>query len=260
MIEVQDLSYSYGTHEVLKNISFQLQKGELLSILGPNGVGKSTLFRCVMGLLDDYTGTVRVDGADMRKLSAAEAAKKIAYIPQKSNPAFHFSVMDMVLMGTTGSIDLFRSPGREEYERCKWAMDKIGITSLAERCFHRLSGGEQQLVMFARALAQKAPVLMMDEPTANLDYGNQLLVMQQARKLVQEGYSIIQTTHNPEQCYLYSDRILALKEGRIVKMGSAKEVFTEEVIGQLYGVKVDVISMYEDRVRVCVPEELLDQA
>lgn len=256
-IDVQHLSYSYGEHPVLRDVSFQVGKGELLSILGPNGVGKSTLFRCVLGLLSDYEGNVTIDGKDMRNMSTGEIAKKIAYIPQHSNPTFNFSVFDIVLMGTTGSLSAFRSPRKEEQERCEWALKKIGISNLAERCFHRLSGGEQQLVMFARALAQKAPILMMDEPTANLDYGNQLLVMKQARKLVEEGYTIIQTTHNPEQSYLYSDRILALKDGKIIKQGKAEEVLTQEVLEQLYGVNVNIVSMYEDKVRVCVPAEVI---
>ena len=193
-IEVKNLSFSYGDRQVLHDISFRVEPGEFLSILGPNGVGKSTLFRCVLGLLSGYSGQVLVCGRDARTLNVQESAKDIAYIPQSSNPAFNYSVFDIVLMGATAGLSRFRSPGQKEVERCRWALEKIGISDLSARCFHRLSGGERQLVMIARALTQNAPVLMLDEPTANLDFGNQLRVLQQVQSLAREGYTVIQTT------------------------------------------------------------------
>ena len=252
-IEVKNLSFSYGDRPVLHDISFSVGKGEFLSILGPNGVGKSTLFRCVLGLLSGYTGQVLVDGVDARSFSVREAAKHIAYIPQSSRSIFNYSVFDIVLMGRTSGLATFRSPGKADKELCLWAMEKVGITHLADRCFHRLSGGEQQLVLIARALVQKAPVLMLDEPTANLDFGNQLLVLEQARALAREGYTVIQTTHHPEQSYMFSDRILAIQKGRVLTEGTPKDVLTEETIRMLYGVDVDVVSLYEDQARICIP-------
>ena len=240
-IEVKDLSFSYSERPVLHNINFSVGRGEFLSILGPNGVGKSTLFRCVLGLLSGYTGQVLVDGTDSRTFSTREAAKHIAYIPQSSRSIFNYSV--------------FRSPGKADRELCHWAMEKVGITRLADRCFHRLSGGEQQLVLIARALVQKAPILMLDEPTANLDFGNQLLVLEQARSLAQEGYTVIQTTHHPEQSYMFSDRILAIQNGRVLVEGAPKTVLTEENIRSLYGVDVDVVSLYHDSARICIPRQ-----
>ena len=255
-IEVKGLSYSYGDRQVLHDVSFRVGKGEFLSILGPNGVGKSTLFRCVLGLLTGYGGQVLVDGRDARTFSVEESARHIAYIPQSSSPAFNYSVFDIVLMGVTGGLSRFRSPGKQEMERCGRALDKIGISHLSQRCFHRLSGGERQLVMIARALAQNAPILMLDEPTANLDFGNQLLVLRQARALAREGYTIIQTTHNPEQSYQFSDRILTLRDGRVLKEGAPREVLTADTMRALYGVEVEISSLYDDRARVCVPREL----
>ena len=255
-IEVKNLSFSYGDRPVLHDISFSVGKGEFLSILGPNGVGKSTLFRCVLGLLSGYTGQVLVDGADARSFSVREAAKHIAYIPQSSHPIFNYSVHDIVLMGRTSGLSTFRSPGRQDREICDWAMEKVGITRLRDRCFHRLSGGEQQLVLIARALVQKAPILMLDEPTANLDFGNQLLVLEQARSLAGEGYTVIQTTHHPEQSYMYSDRILTIQNGRVLTEGSPEEVLTEKTIHALYGVDVDIVSLYGDRARICVPAHI----
>ena len=252
-IEVRNLSFSYGDRPVLHDICFSVGKGEFLSILGPNGVGKSTLFRCVLGLLSGYTGQVLVDGADARSFSTREAAKHIAYIPQSSRSIFNYSVFDIVLMGRTSGLSTFRSPGKEDKAICQWAMEKVGITHLQDRCFHRLSGGEQQLVLIARALVQKAPILMLDEPTANLDFGNQLRVLEQARSLAREGYTVIQTTHHPEQSYMFSDRILAIQKGRVLTEGNPKDVLTKDTLHALYGVEVDVVSLYEDRARICIP-------
>ena len=198
-----------------------------------------------------------MDGVDARSFSTREAARHIAYIPQSSRSIFNYSVFDIVLMGRTSGLSTFRSPGKKDEEICLWAMEKVGITRLSDRCFHRLSGGEQQLVLIARALVQKAPVLMLDEPTANLDFGNQLLVLEQARSLAGEGYTVIQTTHHPEQSYLYSDRILAIQKGRVLTEGTPKEVLTQETLHALYGVDVDVISLYEDRARICIPAHVI---
>ena len=255
-IEVKNLNFSYGNRQVLHDISFTASSGEFLSILGPNGVGKSTLFRCVLGLLSGYTGTVSVDGTDVRSFSVREMAKHIAYIPQSSHPIFNYSVSDIVLMGRTSGLSTFRSPKKQDVELSQWAMEKVGISHLALRCFHRLSGGEQQLVLIARALVQKAPVLMLDEPTANLDFGNQLRVLEQARSLAREGYTVIQTTHHPEQSYLFSDRILTIQNGRVLKEGTPEEVLTEETIRALYGVEVEVVSLYHDKARICIPAHI----
>ena len=252
-IEVKNLSFSYGDRPVLHNISFSVNDGEFLSILGPNGVGKSTLFRCILGLLSGYTGEILVDGIPARTFSAREAASHMAYIPQSSRPVFHYSVMNIVLMGRTSRLSPFRSPGKNDLEKCRWALDKVGISHLENRCFHRLSGGEQQLVLIARALAQDAPILMLDEPTANLDFGNQIRVLEQARALAREGYTIIQTTHHPEHSYLFSDRILALQNGRVLTEGTPAQVLTAETIRSLYQVDVDVVSLYDDKNRVCIP-------
>ena len=255
-IEVKNLCFSYGNRPVLHDISFKVEKGEFLSILGPNGVGKSTLFRCVLGLLSGYTGQVLVDGIDSRSFSVREAAKHIAYIPQSSHPIFNYSVFDIVLMGRTNGLSTFRSPKKKDAEICRWALDKVGISHLADRCFHRLSGGEQQLVLIARALVQDAPILMLDEPTANLDFGNQLLVLEQARNLAREGYTVIQATHSPEQAYMFSDMLLAMHGGEVIACGSPSQVLTQETVTKIYGVDAQVLSLHNDAARVCMPTDI----
>ena len=255
-VEVKDLSFSYGEREVLRHVSFTAEAGKFLAILGPNGVGKSTLFRCVLGLLRGYTGSITVEGRDAAHLSTRDMAKLIAYIPQSSNPAFNYSVRDIVLMGTTSGLGAFSTPSREDEQRVEDALEKTGIAHLADRCFHRISGGERQLALIARALVQRAPVLMLDEPTASLDFGNQLLVLNRARELAREGYTVIQTTHNPEHSYMFADRILALAGGEVLTEGTPREVLTRDTMRALYGVDVEISSLFGDRVRVCTPESV----
>ena len=255
-LEVRNLSFSYGSREVLHDISLGVEDGEFLSILGSNGVGKSTLFKCMLGLLQNYSGEVLIDGVDTREMSVRELSKHIAYIPQYTSPSFNYSVEDIVLMGTTAGSSAFRTPKAEELERTEKALEKIGIVQLKERCFHHLSGGERQLVIIARALAQNAKILMLDEPTASLDFGNQMLVLKQCRALADEGYTIIQTTHNPEHSYMYSDRIVALKNGSVLASGSPTDVINNEIISTLYGIDVNISSLENDSVRVCIPASI----
>ncbi len=253
-VEVKNLSFSYGGGDILKEISFTANPGQFLSILGPNGVGKSTLFKCILGLLRNYSGEVILDGVDAKTLSVSEMAKKIAYIPQSGYPVFNYSVHDIVLMGATSRLSTFGIPQKQDSARADAALQKIGISHLRDRCFHHLSGGERQLVMIARALTQQAKVLMLDEPTSSLDFGNQVLVLEEAKELAGEGYTVIATTHNPEQSYMFSDRIIALKGGRILADGPPREVLDADLMRELYRVNVTVSSLFEDRVRVCTPD------
>lgn len=253
---VQDVSFRYGERRVLENISFTARTGELVSILGPNGVGKSTLFRCMLGLLKGYTGRVSIDGGDIRGLTPAALSRKIAYIPQSHYPAFNYSVFDMVLMGTSAHVGAFAQPGPKEAETARQALERLSIADFAHRDYMRLSGGERQLVLIARALAQKSRILIMDEPTANLDYGNQMRVLSQIRALAEDGYTVVQSTHNPEQAYLFSHTILAMQVGRIIAQGPPQAVLTSSLIQDLYGIDARVESLDGGRVRVCVPNSI----
>ena len=255
-MKVKDLRFSYGDREVLKGISFDTKYGEFISVLGPNGVGKSTLFRCMLGLMKPSSGTVSINGEDISGLPAVELSRRMAYIPQSHNPLFNFSVLDMVLMGTTSQINRFASPGKQQEKLALAALDRMGITHLKDRGCANISGGERQLVLIARAIAQQAKILVMDEPSANLDFGNKIRVMKTVKGLTEDGYTIIQSTHDPDQAYFYSDKILALHGGKILAWGSPQETMNEEMISTLYGVDVEVCSMHGDRVRVCVPADI----
>lgn len=257
---VENLSFAYDGHEVLKNVSFRAEYGEFLSVLGPNGVGKSTLFRCMLGLLRPQKGSTCIDGKAISEMSAQELARRIAYIPQAHSPAFNFSVFDMVLMGTTAQLGKFTSPGESQRALAAEALEHLGISHLKDRGYRAISGGERQLVLIARAIAQQAKILIMDEPSANLDFGNRIRVMQTVRKLANDGYAVIQSTHDPDQAYLYSDKIIALYGGEVLAWGTPQETVCNEVISRLYGVDVSVCSLRGDAIRVCVPAEAKEEA
>ncbi len=256
-LEVRNVSFSYADHAVLQDVSFSAEQGKLISLLGPNGVGKSTLFRCMLGLLKDYTGTITVNGKDTRGMGARELARHVAYVPQSHYPAFNYTVLDMVLMGTSSRTSPFSPPRGKEIKAAMEALERMGIADFAHRDYTHISGGERQMVLIARALAQNARVLMMDEPTANLDYGNQMRVMEQVRKLTGEGYTILQSTHNPDQAYLFSHQILAIQNGRVVADGTPAQVMQPDLIRTLYGIDVKVESFCDDQFRVCIPQTIL---
>ncbi len=257
MLEVNDLSFSYGNAKVLHHVSFSGEKGEFLSVLGPNGVGKSTLFRCILGLLNPTEGQILIDGERVDIMKPEALARRIAYIPQSHDPVFHYSVFDMVLIGTTAQTGLFSSPKKEHLRLVEEALKKLGLAHLSERSYRTLSGGERQLVLIARAMVQKAKVLLMDEPSASLDFGNRIMVMNRVKELCKEGYCVIQTTHDPEQAFLYSDRILALHNGTVYAQGKPRDIFTEDLISTLYGVEVELCNIKNDALRVCIPKGVL---
>ncbi|MBQ1821382.1 MAG: ABC transporter ATP-binding protein [Clostridia bacterium] len=237
-LSVCELSFSYHRAPVLSGVSFEAHEGELLAVLGPNGVGKTTLFRCILGEQKRYFGTIEIDGADRKRLSPREVAHRIAYIPQTHAAAFRYTVRDMVLMGTSHTLSPFASPGKKQEAAAAEAMEKLGITALSDRSFDALSGGEQQLVYIARALAQQTRTLLMDEPTSSLDYGNQIRVLNAVKTLSREGYSVLLSTHNPQHALWYADRVLALKDGRVAALGPAHETLTETLLEALYGTRV----------------------
>lgn len=241
ILKVEDLAFSYGQRNVLHDISFEVNPGEFLSVLGPNGVGKSTLFRCILGNLKGYSGRVSVDGDDMRNLSQREKARRIAYIPQVHRPTFGYTVLDMVLMGTSRQLSAFSQPGDTQVRIAMDALAQIGVSHLAQRDFARLSGGEQQLVLVARAIAQQADILVMDEPTSALDYGNQIRVLQKVKQLSKDGYAVLLSTHNPQHAMTFADRLLALAEGTVAAVGEPREVLTAELMEKLYHIDVDFV-------------------
>lgn len=252
-LHVQHLSFSYKCFSVLKDVNFQLNTGSYVCVLGKNGAGKSTLFKCILGLLKDYGGDIRLDGNDIRHLSSKEVASSIAYIPQMHDSAFPFSVLDMVMMGTTATFSAFATPGERQRQTAEQALAILGMESFASRSYAHLSGGEQQMVLIARALAQKARIFLMDEPCANLDYGNQIRVMEQLAALSREGYLVVQSTHNPEHAFLFADQVLVLADGKTDAFGPPESILTEELLETIYQIPIHLHTIPGSSTRICVP-------
>ena len=254
-IEVKNLRFRYGARPVIGDVSFTAEKGELLAVLGPNGVGKSTLFRCLLGFLKPVGGEILVDGKELGAYSRRELAKKIAYIPQSHSPAFDHTVLDSVLMGMTAQLGVFEQPGQAQREKAVQMLRALGIKKLSSRGCMKISGGERQLMLLARALVQDASMLIMDEPTANLDYGNSCRVMERVKKLGQTGYTIIFSTHDPNQAFSYATKVLALKDGGVMAVGAPEAVLTEDVLSRLYGIPVARCEMETvfGRKTICMP-------
>ncbi|MBQ0038317.1 MAG: ABC transporter ATP-binding protein [Clostridiales bacterium] len=238
-ITVENLSYSYKNQPVLKQVTFRAEPG-MTAVLGPNGVGKSTLFKCMLGLEKGYSGSICFGTQETSDLSPRQLAGIAAYIPQSSHPTFGYRVFDVVLMGTSGRLAPFSVPGKREHQAACQALETVGIAELAQRDYRKLSGGEQQLVLIARALAQQTEVLIMDEPTANLDYGNQIRVLETVQSLAKQGYTVLMSTHNPQNALTYADRVLALYRGRVQADGAPREVLSGTLIRTLYGIETNV--------------------
>lgn len=252
-LTVKDLEFGYHCFPVLKGINFSFNKGELVCVLGKNGAGKSTLFRCMLGLLKGYHGEILIDGRERRHFSERELAGRIAYIPQNHDTAFSFSVLDMVLMGTTASLPRFASPGQKEKEKALNALKLLRIDGLKDRIFGQISGGEQQLVLIARAIAQEVKILVMDEPCSSLDYGNQIRVMEELRALSKKGYLIVQSTHNPEHVFYFAHKALVMMDGKIAAFGEPDKILTKELLEGVYQVPIEIYEDLKSGKKVCMP-------
>ena len=245
-ISVHDIHFSYGDHRVLDGVSFSLEPSKLTFLLGPNGSGKSTLFKCMLGHRSPNAGTVAVDGDDTATMKATEIAHRIAYIPQVTAPTFNYTVLQAVLMGRTSHMKLFSSPSAKDIDIAYEALDRLGIRQLANKGSNKISGGEQQLVLIARALAQQAKIIIMDEPTSNLDYGNQLMVLSQMKSLCKDGKLVFLSSHNPQHAMSYADEVLILHHGKVQGQGTPEQVITKEMIHQVYGVDVTILEYVDD--------------
>lgn len=240
-LEVKNLAYAYNSKKaVLEDINFVLRSGEFMSVLGCNGAGKSTLFRCILGLLDNYKGQILIDGLSIKDISPRDLAGHIAYIPQIHKPSFGYSVKNMVLMGLNRELSVFQMPKEAHIQRAYEALRRVGIEDLANRNFAHLSGGEQQLTLIARAIAQNSNIFIMDEPTSALDYGNQHRVMSQIRQLADQGYSVLMSTHNPQHSIAFADTVLALHKGFVAGYGKPEDVINEDLIKDLYNIDVRI--------------------
>ena len=253
MLEVESLAFSYGNDPVFENVSFSLKRGEVMCILGPNGAGKSTLIKCIAGIFKPAAGSVRILGEDTASLGVRKIARHIGYVPQQNEVVFPFSVLDFVVMGRAPHLSLFSSPREEDMELARESLAMVGLSELAERTVSTLSGGQSQMVLIARALVQKPSLLLLDEPTSHLDFGNQVLVLETVQKLASLGMSIVMNTHMPDHAFLVGSRAAALNGGRLVALGEVETVVTGKTMSSVYGVDVAVREIQDMKRKVCLP-------
>jgi iron complex transport system ATP-binding protein len=254
ILEVAGAGFFYhGGQQVFSNISFSLADREVLCILGPNGIGKSTLIRCLANLYGLCSGSIRLFGKEMSGLPQVEIAKKIGYVPQAHEVVFPFSVRDFILMGRAPHLAAFSSPGKEDYEIADEKIELVGIGKIAEKPVNTISGGEYQLAMIARALAQEPVILLLDEPTSHLDFGNQVRILGIIDQLAGSGLSVIMSSHFPDHAFLTSNSVAIMMYGTFMAYGLAEEVVTEENLRQTYGVDVSITYSNDVSRHVCVP-------
>jgi len=241
MLDVKGVYFKHKdqTLDVLKGISFNAEKGGLTTILGPNGSGKTTLFKCISGLWKYYKGEIQVNGIIIDKLSFKKRARLFSVVPQEHEPPFPYSVFDVVLMGRASYIGVFSSPSKKDYEKAETALKTVGIEHLKNIPYTKISGGERQLTLIARAIAQEAPVMLLDEPTSHLDFRNQINILKKIKEIANmRGITVVMTLHDPNLAGLFSDKVVVINSGSKVAEGLPKDIITEELIKRVYDIEI----------------------
>jgi iron complex transport system ATP-binding protein len=238
---VHHASFAYRQMSILKDICFCVEPGQTLAILGPNGVGKTTLLKCMMGLLKWDSGASQIDGMSISQIHYREFWKKIAYVPQAKNSVFSYSAEEMVVMGRSAHIGSFRQPSASDYALARQAMAEVGISHLRDRLCSEISGGELQMVLIARALSAQPSMLVLDEPESNLDFKNQLIILDTIEGLAREkNISCIFNTHYPAHALKIASHALVLTRDRHSLFGPAREVINEDNMRRAFEVNVHI--------------------
>ncbi len=252
LMEILDGTFSYnGNDNVFEDINFKVEKGDVFCILGSNGAGKTTLLKCLNGLIKLDSGKVLLNGRDIYSLNHSQIAKKIGYIPQIHNSTFSFSVLDVVLMGRAPHLNIFSSPSEKDFKIAEKSLKSLNIYHMKDKPYTEISGGEQQLVFIARVLTQEPDVLLLDEPTSHLDFGNQIRTLHIIEKLAENGFSVVMSSHFPDHAFISSNKVAIMKGKSFIDIGTPEEVITEENMEIAYGIRVKIADMVHRR--ACVP-------
>ncbi len=255
VLKVEDLIVAYGPRQVLHGVSLEVHAGEIVTLIGPNGSGKSTLIRAVSGVIPIESGEVMIDGLSLRRLPTAERARRLAVVPQARNLPPAFTVYESILLGRTPYLGWLGRAGPADHERVQHALESTQMSALAERRVGELSGGEQQRVLLARALAQDTPVMLLDEPITHLDLQHRERLIRLVRELaVRRGLTVLMVLHDLNLTAMYADRIALLVEGRIEAVGTPAEVLTEANLTRIYDIRVRVIPHPEYGTPLVLPD------
>lgn len=243
LLQARGLTVGHRQQPLGEPSDLHLHAGEVLCLLGPNGCGKTTLFRTLLGLLPAISGEIALQGQPLQMLGRNQRARQLAYVPQSAPFAFAWRVLEVVAMGRAAHLGLLATPTRADETIALDCLDQLGIAALAQRVVSTLSGGERQLVLIARALAQRAQILIMDEPTASLDFGNQLRILDTVRSLADRGIGVLLSTHQPQHALQVADRVALMANGSLQAQGPARVVATPERLAQLYNVNASRITI-----------------
>lgn len=256
-IEISELSYAYsGFKELFNNISFTIKTGEIICILGPNGIGKTTLLNCIANLITPTKGKILVNGRNMNKMLPQDIAKTIGYVPQTIVPSFDYEVLEYVVTGCAPRLGTFERPKDEHYSIAWDAMNQMKISHLSHKAYTKISGGERQQVSIARAISQRPKIILMDEPTAHLDCGNQIKVLKIIKEMARKGYGVVFTTHNPDQALLLKTKIAAFDKNGSFSFGTYREVLNEGFLRSMYGIDLHLYNIDEIGRSVCIAPAL----
>ena len=239
-LSAERLTIGHGARVLARDLALTLQAGAVTCLIGPNGAGKTTLFRTLLGLAPALGGVVRVAGAPLSRFSRAELARAVAYVPQAAPSELSTTLLDLALMGRTAHMGLFATPSHADRAAAQGALDALGIAHLSGRDMTEVSGGERQLALIARALAQEAGVIVMDEPTASLDLGNRIRVLDMIRAVAGHGVAVLVSTHEPEHAFAIADAVAVLDRDGGFATGPVAETLTAPALTRLYGVTLAV--------------------